>query len=251
MGFLREYNGRTSLYIVGIDEKKVARLDVGEAMLANDAPKEVASFNWISNDRLVIVTTVWDMFYGVIASIGTEARLSRSPATRTTRSASTMQAAGPRGHSRLRRQGEEHPDAGPARGCGGSANRPDILRIDTLTGAVSRSSKPRRGCRLGPGLRRVPGWRDTHGQQSGAIYRESVTAPWRTIMPLENRRGGLRPLGFDAGGQRMLVGALNAEKRWAVFPLDPATGVMGNPVLSDPVYDIVSEAPGGGPGSSW
>ncbi len=251
LAFLREYNGRTTLFVAGIDEKKVARLDVGEAELVNNAPKEVASFRWISNERLVIVTTVWDMFYGVIAAnwdggmavplTGYEDnKISLNGGKLLARE--VIHAFDDKEKNVLML--DRHEDGG------GSANRPDILRLDTQTGAVSREVK-------NPGDVAVWGLDfdgvarlgvTTHGLQSGAIYRESATAPWRTILPLENRRSGLRPLGFDAGGQRMLVGALNPDKRWAVFPLDPATGALGNPVLSDSVYDIVPEATGGGAG---
>ena len=44
---------------------------------------------------------------------------------------------------------------------------------------------------------------------------------------------------------RLFVAALNPEKRWAVFPLDPATGTLGDALVSDPVYDVVAEAVGG------
>jgi len=244
LAFLREYNGRTALHIVGIDDKKFSRLDIGEALLANDAPKAVGSFSWAGDERLVIVTTVWDMFYGVIASNWDGAQTVALSGYEDNRIAissgkllarEVIHAFGDKDQAILML--DRHEDGG------GSPNRPDILRVDTLSGRISNEVRnPGEVARWGldfAGVARLGVL--THGQQSGAIYRESATAPWRTILPLENRSGGLRPLGFDAAGQRMLVAALNPENRWAVFPLDPATGTLGSPLLSDPVYDIVPE----------
>ena len=55
-------------HIAGLDDNTVTRLDVGEAGLANGATKEVESFTWVSDKRLLVDTTVWDMFYGVMAT---------------------------------------------------------------------------------------------------------------------------------------------------------------------------------------
>ena len=81
----------------------------------------------------------------------------------------------------------------------------------------------------------------SHGELSGAIYRENDQAPWRTVLPLKNRNGHLRPVGFDAANNRIFVAALTPQKRWTVFPMDPATGVMGEPLLADPEYDILPD----------
>lgn len=244
LAFLREYNGHTSLHIAGIDEKKLARLDIGEALLVNDAPKEVGSYTWVGNERLVITTTVWDMFYGVIASNWDGAQtvpISGYEDNRISVSGSKLLAREVIHAFRDKDQTilmlDRH------EGGGGSPNRPDILRVDTLTGQTGTEVKnPGEVARWGldfDGVARLGVL--THGQQSGVIYRENAAAPWRTILPLANRAGGLRPLGFDAAGQRILVASLNPEQRWAVFPLDPASGELGSPLLSDPVYDIVPE----------
>ena len=80
-----------------------------------------------------------------------------------------------------------------------------------------------------------------HGDRSGAIYRENESAPWREILPLRERGGLMRPLGFDRGNSRILVAALTSEKRWGIFPLDPATGAIGEPLAEDPEYDVAPE----------
>lgn len=244
LAFLRDYAGKTSLHVAGIDERTMSRLDVGEAALLNNARKEVSSFTWVGNERLVISTTVWDMFYGVIAANWDGAR--------------TVAISGYEDNliavngGKLMAREVIHTFGGKDQGIlmldrheggAGSANRPDILRVDTLTGRVGVEVKnPGEVARWGLDLDGVARFGVlTHGRQSGAIYRESGVAPWRTILPLADRSSGLRPLGFDAGGQRVLVAALTPEKRWAVFSLDPATGELGQPLVADPVYDIVQE----------
>jgi len=244
LAFLRDYAGQTSLHVASVDEKKLSRLDVGEAALVNNARKEVANFTWVGNERLVITTTVWDMFYGVIASNwdgGQTVPISGYEDNRIAVSGGKLLAREvihsfrDKDHTILML--DRHEDGA------GSANRPDILRVDTLTGrAGSELKNPGEVARWGLDFDGVARFGVlTHGQQSGAIYRENAQAPWRTILPLQNRSNSLRPLGFDAAGQRMLVASLNEEKRWAVFPLDPGTGELGQPLVSDPVYDIVPE----------
>jgi dipeptidyl aminopeptidase/acylaminoacyl peptidase len=251
LAFLRDYIGHTSLHIASIDEKKLARLDVGEAQLVNDAQKEVSNFTWVGNERLVISTTVWDRFYGVIASNwdgGQTVAISGYEDNRIAVNGGKLFAREVVHVFRDKDQNilmlDRHEDAA------GSVNRPDILRIDTLTGRVSSEVRnPGEVAHWGldfDGVARLGVI--THGPESGAIYRENAAAPWRTILPLKNRAGGLRPLGYDAAGHRMLVAALNPEQRWAVFPLDPATTELGQPLASDPVYDIVPEGLADGAG---
>lgn len=244
LAFLRELGGRTSLHILAIDEKKLSHLDVGEAALANDARKEVDRFTWVGNERLAINTTVWDGFYGVLATNwdgGQTVPLTGYEDNRVAVSGIKLMARevihvfNDKDASILMLDRHE--------GGGGSPNRPDILKVDTKTGQIRTLLKnPGEVARWGLDFEGEPRLGVlTHGQQSGAIYREDAKAAWRTILPLENRSGGLRPLGFDAASGRMLVAALNAEQRWAVYPLDPANGQLGSPLLSDPVYDIVPE----------
>jgi len=65
LAFIREYLGKPALHFADIDENRVSRLDLGEATLLNNASKQVGSFAWISDRRLVITTVVWDyLLYG-------------------------------------------------------------------------------------------------------------------------------------------------------------------------------------------
>ncbi len=247
LAFIREDLGKPALHIADIDQKQVSRLDLGEATLLNDASKQVGSFAWVSDHRLVITTIVWDtILYGVLATdwdgghgvpmggyednkinISMPKQYFREMIYRFNDKDQTVLML------------DRH-EGGP-----GLRNRPDVLRVDTMTGIASVVVKnPGEVATWGVdanGVARLGIL--SHGELSGAIYRENEASPWKTILPLANRTGQMRAVGIDAATGRPLVGALTPEKRWTIFPLDPATGTMGAPLLSDPEYDIVPNRP--------
>ncbi len=248
LAFVREYSGRSSLHIADLDTNKLSRLDLGEALLLNDAPKGVGDFTWIGDNRLLINTTVWDAWYGVLAVdwdggaampiSGYEDNKINLHGDKSTYH-EVIHHFNDSDHTVLMLDRHE--------GGVGRVNRPDILKVDTMNGVAVVKEK-------NPG--EVAHWMTdfngavrlgilSHGAQSGVIYRESADAAWKTILPLKNRGGQLRAVGFDAAQGRPLVSGLTAEKRWTVFPLDPATGEIGAPLLSDPEYDILPNRPGG------
>ncbi len=244
VAFLRSYNGLPTLHVSEIGTKKVSRLDLGEALLLNDAPKGVGGYEWVSNGRLIIITTVWDGFYGVLAvdHDGDNAvPISGYEDNKIAINGSKLFAREVIHRFFDKDQNvlmlDRHED-GPGR-----TNRPDVLIVNTSDGMARRQVK-------NPG--EVGSWAVdgagvvrlgilSHGELSGAIYRENETAAWRTILPLENRKGQLRPIGFDAVHDKVFVAALTKEQRWTLFPLDPATGQMEEPLLTDPEYDILPD----------
>ena len=249
LAFLRDYEGRPELHITDIDQGQISRLDLGEAAVANNAIKQVSSFSWVSGHRLIVTTVVWDhLFYGVLATEWDGAQAVPISGYEDNRVSLNL----PKQffHEVLHRFNDKdqtilmldrHLDEDSRSAF------PDVLHVETTTGFAGRVVK-------NPG--NVENWGVdadgvvrlgilSEGDRSGAIYRENERAPWRAILPLENRAGQLRAVGFDAAGGRPLVGALTPEKRWTVFPLDPATGAMGAPLLSDPEYDIVPNRPSG------
>jgi len=251
--FLRDHGGRTTLHIAEIDENKLSRLDMGEATLRNNAQKEVGAFTWVGDRRLLVTTTVWEAFYGVIAvdvdggqavpisgyesnkaelksAVGGVISYSMSSALR-----ETVHAFYDKDASILMLDRHE---LSP-----GSSNRPDVMKVNTLTGvAYTKLKNPGEVANWGfdfDGVARLGIL--SHGEQSGAIYRENEQAPWRTIMPLQGRVGQMRPIGFDQEGDKVFVTALTKDKRWSIFRLDPKDGTLGEPLLEDPEYDIVPE----------
>jgi dipeptidyl aminopeptidase/acylaminoacyl peptidase len=248
LAFLREYLGKPTLHVAGIDDKQVSRLDLGEATLANDAAKGVERFAWVSDRRLVISTVVWgNIFYGVVATDWDGARGMPISGFEDNQVHVSL----PRQYfneiiHRFYDKDETVLMLDRHEGNVGSRNRPDVLQVDTTNGQAPVVVK-------NPG--EVASWGVdangvvrlgilSRGEMSGAIYRENEASSWKTILPLMNRTGQMRAVGIDAASGKPLVGALTPEKRWTIFPLDPATGTMGAPLLADPEYDIVPNRPG-------
>ncbi|HWA09615.1 MAG TPA: S9 family peptidase [Opitutaceae bacterium] len=224
--------------------KKSWRLDLGEATVVNDATKSVAAYEWISNQRLLVTTAVWDAIYGTIA-------LDRNGDQAVPVSGyedNLVAVTGPKffGREVIHRFFDKDQSVlmlDRHEQTSGSPNRPDIVTIRTTDGQISdRLKNPGEVVSWGidgNGVARLGIL--SHGELSGAIYRESEKAPWRTILPLQNRDGQIRPVGFDAAHQKVFVAALTKEQRWTVFPLDPASGQLGEPLVSNPEYDILPD----------
>jgi dipeptidyl aminopeptidase/acylaminoacyl peptidase len=259
LAFIREDLGKPALHIADIDQKQVSRLDLGEAtapvlhvggnvIMAQTISKQVGSFAWVSDRRLVITTVIWDtLVYGVIATNwdGSQGVPISGLEDNQINISIPKQYYNEIIHCFYDKDQtvlmlDRHV------GSVGLPNRPDILRVDTMTGLAGVVVK-------NPG--EVAMWSVdangvarlgilSHGELSGAIYRENEASPWKTILPLANRTGQMRAVGIDAATGLPLVGALTPEKRWTIFPLDPATGTMGAPLLADPEYDIVPNRPG-------
>jgi len=241
MAFLSGVQDRTMLHIADLETNKITRLDPGGALLADDKPKEVGAYTWVGNKRLLITTTVMDALYGVIAvdwdgnngvpiggyennkiSLGGQFFANEVVHRFFDKDDSVLML-------------DRH-TAGV-----GNPNRPNILRFNTDSGLFKTVVKnPGEVAHWGFDFQGVARFGIlSHGDLTGAVYRENEKAEWRTILPLKNRANQLKPAGFDAAGNRVLVTALSKDKRWTVFPLDPATGELGEPLLTDPVYDIV------------
>lgn len=244
LAFLRDFQTRTMIHVANLETNKLTRLDPGDALLVNDLPKEVGSYTWISDRRLILVTTVLDSVYGVVAvnldGNGGQA-ISGYEDNRINLNGTKFFAREvihrfhDKNHSVLMLDRHES--------GAGNPNRPDIIKVNTLTGVATTVLKnPGEVTRFGldsAGVARFGVL--SHGEQSGAIYRADEKSPWQTILPLQKRDGQMQPLGLDAANNRIFVSNLTTAKRWAVFSLDPATGSLSEPLLSDAKYDIIPE----------
>lgn len=244
LSFLREINGQTVFHIIDLTTGKISRLDLGSAESVNDMPKEVADYTWIGSERLVITTMVQDQFFGVIA-VDWDGRNGRAISgyedgrIHVSRTKFFGREVIHRFHDK------EHNILMLDRHVGGvgNPNRPDIVRVNTSIG-LSRTvlKNPGEVARYGldhNGVARLGIL--SHGELSGAIYRKDEKSPWQTIMPLQKRDGQMHPLGLDATNDRIFVSDLTADRRRAVFTLDPTTGTLSEPLLSDPIYDIIPD----------
>lgn len=256
LAFIRDYAGKSTMHFIELDnQSKVSRLDLGEAELANGAVKSVGSFTWIGNERLVVTTVVYDnAIYGVTATNwngGQNMAVSGYENTRVKITGAVGGIISYEASSRLREVIHSFNDKDQNilmldrhETGGGSPNRPDIVKVHTLTGQAFLEVK-------NPG--EVASWGldfdgvarlgiTSHGELSGAVYRADEKSEWKTILPLQRRRGQMRPIGFDAASNQVFVADLTDDERWAIHRLNPVDGTLGAAVVQDPVYDIVPES---------
>jgi dipeptidyl aminopeptidase/acylaminoacyl peptidase len=249
IAYVADHNGRPKLHVLDVAGKSTVRINLGEEQLINGFQKELETFVWVGNRRLLLSTTVNDARFGVIA-LNSDGR--RTVAISGLEKSSDLQLVG---NSRVapswaREVVHVFNDAAGTvlmldrhETTPGSFNRPDIITVNTLTG-LSRTilKNPGEVARWGfdfAGVARL-GFL-SHGDLSGLIYRDSEAAPWQTILPLKDRRDELRMLAFDAAHNQVFVAALTENKRWAPFPLDTANGQLGKPLIADATYDIMPD----------
>lgn len=242
VAFLRPYVGRSMLFVDEIDGKGLVRLDPGEAQLVQGAPKEVVDFQWVSDRRLIITTSVWGAIYGTVA-VDRDGRR-RVPISGLEDEKMNLQESRLYFYETIARNFSADPmvlmldrhEATP-----GSFTRPDVYRINTDVGGGALVAK-------NPG--EVASWAadakgvvrvgfTSHGALSGVIYREAEDKPWTTLLPLEARPGRMAPVGYDAARNVLFVTSLNATKRRALCTFDLQTKTTSEPILSDPEYDVL------------
>ena len=244
LAFIRQHDEINKLHVTVLDSKEISRLNLGSATLANGAERELGDYSWISNQRLIITTVIWDNLFGVLATNwdGTQsAAISGMEDGRVSLQDSKLWSRevihrfnDPGQHVLMLDRRED--------GYGNSA-RPDVLKMDTTDGtwtvAVKNPGKVSHWSTDSDGVVRLG--IQTSGEKTGALYRENEKAPWRTVLKLEKRPDGFRPIGFEPASERILLKTQTAQKRGTIAPLDPNTGVIGEPLLADPEYDILPE----------
>jgi dipeptidyl aminopeptidase/acylaminoacyl peptidase len=68
------------------------------------------------------------------------------------------------------------------------------------------------------------------------VYRAAEDADWRTLLSFAG--DDVQPHGFDGDDRHFWLSARVDGDRAALFRLDPDTGELGEPVLTDPVHDV-------------
>jgi hypothetical protein len=68
LAFIRQHDEINKLHVTVLDSKEISRLNLGSATLANGAERELGEYSWISNERLLITTVIWDKLFGVLAT---------------------------------------------------------------------------------------------------------------------------------------------------------------------------------------
>ena len=247
--FLYDYKGHSTLCCGPVGTKNITRFDIGTAV-DESRPKDVASFEWISDRRLVLTTTVWGDWYGMLA-VNRDCTKDQG--------ISGLETLPPGVLPPQFREKEylwalhvihsfEDADENilmlDEHGTSGLQRRfPDVVRIGTFTGTPTTVVK-------NPGD--VTSWGVDHdghvrlgttslgGLKFGLIYRDHDNDPWRKLKPPPDLREP-RVLRFDRDGRHLFVSALSPEMRLALFRLELGDELKSELVLSDPEYDVFSE----------
>lgn len=248
--FLHENDGHPAVCTRRVGSTNATVFDLGEnSVYGHFVPRSVIGYQWISDDRLIVQTGVWNYGYGVFAVNRDASRfrgisgLETLPYTRgmlvnvnlesllwATR---CIHAFDDRNRSILML--DEHTYSG------GSRLYPDVVRVNTLTGTADTVVK-------NPG--NVVGWAVDHNGQVRmglvdegslrfrAIVRDNDRAPWRARrLPPGIREAEL--CGFDPDNRHVYIGALSPRGRLALYRLDLAPGGKAQLVASDPDYDLL------------
>jgi len=241
LAFLREVKGRERLHVMDVATGDLLSLNAGTATLVNDAQKSAIGVMWVNDNRLLLTTAVWDMWYGMLA-VDRDGRRGQA--------ISGYEDENYKFSSESMRLFAQHVIY---RSRDDSENIlmldydgkdfPDVIKMCTRNGEwgteVKNPGKVRHWGVDSHGVVRYGALYD--GEHRGAIYRENEKAPWRTLPRLRDAEGPIVPEGFDAADNKIFVDALTKEKRWTLFELDPATGELSEPLLEDPEYDIVPQ----------
>jgi len=240
VAFLRDVDGKATLFLTDLAHRTLTNLRPAEVR-GTFAAQDVRWFTWVNDKRLVFTTVIWDHWGTGISAVDRDGRQWKKlsgPAT-TNRNEDPLMSSTVLASLEDRDQSilafDQHVSEGE------KALYPDVVKISTLTGFYSTVVR-------NPG--HVIGWGTdqdgcvrvgvtVEGTRIGVLYREGENVPWRTLAPLDPERGRIQPLGFETSSQRLYVAALSPQKRWALYPFDPAKGVFGGAMAADPEYDII------------
>ncbi len=253
LALMRDYEGRPTMYVCSLATMAGRPFALGDTgAFGIPMSREVASYQWIGDKRVLLTTSVWDSWFGTKAVnrdgtawkpvSGYEVLLPNQGVLVNVNEKDVLWA---------RRVIHVFNDADQDilmldqhDYSGRQVLFPDVIKVNTLTGYVDRVAK-------NPGD--VIGWGVDHdgqvrigfvekgGLRYGLIYRRNDRAPWQTLrMPRDLRSP--RVLGFDQSNERLYVSALSPEGRTAIFLMSLGATPTVKLLLSDPEYDLVSES---------
>ncbi|HZP60469.1 MAG TPA: S9 family peptidase [Opitutaceae bacterium] len=248
LAFLREYEGSPTLFFadIGATKKQIVRVDPGYVPDANDARREINSFEWINDRRLVYTASCRDEYYftGVWAvdCDGSHwqplSGYDANPTGGGLMARETIYSFEDEGQNILMLDRHER--------VGTDAVYPDVVTVNTVTGGYKTVVK-NPGNVVGWGVDHAGcvrvGFTLTDNLKEEVIYRENENTSWHTMDKPAGGHGKVLPLGFDYSNQQFYVASLSEKRRWAVYPLNPAEDQLGDALLEDPEYDIVAEGP--------
>ena len=243
LAFLRQFDERETVVFADLAHLKFAKIAPGEFNIGFHFSREIISFRWISDKRIIFTTAIWDRLITGVSAVDRDSERCRPLTGIEVNPRDPLLAI----ETIYSFENEDTNILMLDRNDGSGADilYPNVIKVDTVSGFykpvvknpgnVVKWGVDRTGCvRLGV--------TETDKLETGFIYRENEKAPWHALSQPKGVPGHLRPLGFDSSNQKLYVAALSSLKgRWAIYPFDPATGALGDAVMDDPDYDVAPE----------
>ncbi|SDS00440.1 Dipeptidyl aminopeptidase/acylaminoacyl peptidase [Opitutus sp. GAS368] len=242
MGYLFTHEGRTEMGFLDLATGKARYFNPGRSFVGSNL--QMAGFRWVSNERVVVQTTVWGHFIAGLAAVNRTTAgwlgLTGAPRLDSMRTASGMLQAYEilyaSGHDPTRVLLLERTANG-----GGKSLYPDVLMMDATTGGYQHIlANP------GEVTHWLADWDGVvrfglkwNGKLSQLIYRELPTAPWQFVPDLGNSAGARSFVGLDKTGRIIHVAQTSQKGRWAIYPLDLQKQQLGEALFADDEYDVL------------
>jgi dipeptidyl aminopeptidase/acylaminoacyl peptidase len=244
VGFAREYDGEKRMCFADVATMKMTALDLGKGKLV-PGDLGVGEFEWIGAKRVVIRTTLRDLYRGGWIAVDRD-RKNVQPL-----SGDIADKGGIRlemrdffPHDIIFHFDDERnilvTNARLDRGLH-EVRYPEVVRLDTRTGigktVVRNPGTVTAWCADREGVVRLGVSREE--DKMSLIYREKEGDKWQATPSLDFDVG-LHPISFTPDGQYIHMRALSSHKRWALYRYDPRKQELGEPVWEDPEFDLRS-----------
>jgi dipeptidyl aminopeptidase/acylaminoacyl peptidase len=242
VGFIREHDGVKRMCFSDIATMTMTALDLGGGVLL-PGDLGVEEFEWIGAKRMLIRTTMHDMYNGGWIAVDRD-RKNAQPLSGDLAYKSGMRTDTPDFFPRrviYRFDDERTILVENARVDKGKheSQYPEVVKLDTRTG-IGMTVVKNPGAVTAWGADRQGHVRIAVSREKGKysmLYRETEDDKWQASAPIDHD-GEILPIGFTADGQYIHVRALSSHKRLALYRYDPRKQELGEPIWENPNYDL-------------
>ncbi len=242
MGYLFTHEGRTEMGFLDLATGKARYFNPGRSVVGSNL--QMAGFRWVSNERVVVQTTVWGQWIAGLAAVNRTGErwlgLTGAPRWDSIKTSSGVLQA----YEIIHASGKDPTQVLLLDRTANSGEQflyPDVLTMDTTTGSY-------RHILTNPGnvIHWLADWEGEvrfglawNGKVSRLTYRETPTAPWQDVPDLGNSDVERSFVGLDQTGRIIHVAQASQQGRWALFPLDLQNKQQGEALFAHDEYDVL------------
>ena len=252
LSFMHDYEGHPTICTEPVGTTNALQFAMGYAsVFGPTAPKDVVSYGWIGDDRLLMATAAWNSIYGTLAANRDAKEISPiSGLELITHAGDTL--VNVNLDNLLWAFQSIYRFDDPDRSIlmldlhtndGTAQLYPDVVKVNSYTGgSMTQVRNPGNVRQWGVDHRgqvRI-GLQDLGGGRPGLIYREDEDSPWGKLdVPKDVRRPDA--FYFDSDNKHLFFSALSPDRHRALYRMDPDKPETAELIVSDPDYDIVQE----------